>query len=139
MGDIFLPVWVIEKMYFKCNKKQMAKISTEIYGLTNNVKKKEFYKIQAEAFKDYFNKFSDRELLSVYKEWSKSKDLHGVDKEKIWKIARKPNKKNTRIIKKDSEEFMRLSAVLEIVLQADMIHLNKLLEKREKKKSLDNS
>ena len=103
------------------------------------MKKKDFYKIQAEAFKDYFNKFSDRELLSVYEEWSESKDIYGVQKEKIWKIARKPNKKNTRIIKEDSEEFMRLSAVLEIVLQADMIHLNKLLEKREKKKSLDNS
>jgi len=50
--------------------------------------KKEFYKIQAEAFKDYFNKFSDRDLLSVFNEWAESKDIHGVDKERIWKIVR---------------------------------------------------
>ena len=103
--------------------------------------KKEFYKIQAEAFKSYASKFAIEnrgDLLSVFDEWSESKDIYGVDKEKIWKIARKPNKKNTFIIKENSEEFMRLSAVLEIVLQADMMYLNELLEKKSRKrKSLD--
>ncbi|MDP8215994.1 MAG: hypothetical protein P9L98_01565 [Candidatus Kaelpia imicola] len=102
------------------------------------MKKKEFYKIQAKAFKDYFNKFSDRDLLSVFDEWAESKDIYGIDKEKIWRIARKPNKKNTFIIKENSEEFLRLSTVLEIVLQADMMYLNELLERKVKgKKQLD--
>lgn len=52
------------------------------------MKKKEFYKIQAKTFKDYFNKFSDRDLLSVFEEWAESKDIYGMDKERIWKVVR---------------------------------------------------
>ena len=96
------------------------------------MQRREFYKIQAESFRDYANKYPKGDLLSVFEEWSESKDIYGVDKEKIWKIARKPNKKNIFVIKEDSEEFMRLSTVLEIVLQADMIYLNELLEKKKK-------
>ena len=44
--------------------------------------------------------------------------------------------KKKEFYKIQAEAFMRLSAVLEIVLQADMIHLNKLLEKREKKEDI---
>ena len=51
--------------------------------------KKEFYKIQAESFKDYFNKFSDKDLLSVFEEWSESKDFVENDKKRIWKIVRR--------------------------------------------------
>jgi len=53
-----------------------------------NMNKKEF-KIQAEAFKDYFNKFSDTDLLSVFVEWSESKDFVENDKKRIWKIVRR--------------------------------------------------
>ena len=54
-----------------------------------NMNKKEFYRIQAEAFKDYFNKFSGRELSSVFEEWSGSKDFVESDKKRIWKIVRR--------------------------------------------------
>ena len=56
-------------------------------GLLMN--KKAFYKIQAEAFKDYFNKFSDRDLLSVFDEWAEGKDFVDSDKQGIWKIVNK--------------------------------------------------
>ena len=47
-----------------------------------------FYKIQAKAFKDYFNKFSNRDILSVFNEWAESKDFVESDKKRIWKIVR---------------------------------------------------
>ena len=55
------------------------------------MKKKEFYRIQAEAFKDYALKFEIKNgsvLLSVFDEWAESKDFADSDKKRIWKVAR---------------------------------------------------
>jgi len=51
------------------------------------MQKREFYKIQAEAFRDYSSKYSNRDLLSVFNEWAESKDIHGIDKQEIWNIV----------------------------------------------------
>ena len=91
--------------------------------------KNEFYKIQAESFRDYASKYPDRDLLSLFNEWTESKDIYGVDKEEIWRIARGLRPRKNKIIKEWGEEFVRLSAVLEIILQVDLSRLNKLMEK----------
>lgn len=98
--------------------------------------KKSFYKEQAEKFRDYASKFPDTaDLLSLFNEWCNSKDIYGRDKHEIWKIARKirgPMK--PFVIKENSEEFVRINAVLDILLQADLKYLNELIEKRKKEK-----
>ena len=51
------------------------------------MKRKEFYKIQADSFRDYSSKYSNREVLSVFNEWAESKDICCKDRQEIWKIA----------------------------------------------------
>lgn len=55
--------------------------------------KKEFYKIQAESFKDYSGKFANRDFLSVFEEWAKSKDFSDEDKQEIWMLAMEKTKR----------------------------------------------
>ena len=50
--------------------------------------KESFYGEQAEKFRDYANKFPDRNLLSVFEEWAESKDFSDEDRQAIWEIAR---------------------------------------------------
>ena len=95
------------------------------------MKKKEFYKEQAESFRDYAGKNPNRDLLSLFNEWVESKDIYGADKHEIWRIARDFRERKTMIIRENSEEFMRLSAVLEILLHEDLKYLNRLVEKRK--------
>ena len=47
-----------------------------------------FYKIQAKAFKNYFNKFSNRDIVSVFNEWAESKDFVDSDRQRIWGIVK---------------------------------------------------
>jgi len=96
--------------------------------------KKEFFKEQAEKFRDYASKFPDRDLLSIFDEWAESKDIYGIDKYEIWRIARRFRLQKPILIKENSEEFVRLSVLLDILLQADMKYLNELIEKRKKDK-----
>ena len=56
--------------------------------LDKNMNKKEFYKIQAEAFKDYYDKFSEVDLLSVFEGWAEGKDFVEVDEKRIWKVVK---------------------------------------------------
>jgi hypothetical protein len=93
------------------------------------MRKRGFYKIQAEAFRDYANKYPDRDLLSVFNEWAESKDICGVDRQEIWRAARRLRPRRTVIISEGSEEFVRLSALLDFLLQYDLAHLDMLIEK----------
>lgn len=97
--------------------------------------KKSFYKEQAEKFRDFADKNPNSELLPLFEEWCNSKDIYGRDRHEIWRIARKirgPMK--PFVIKENSEEFVRINAVLDILLQADLKYLNELIEKRKKEK-----
>ena len=95
--------------------------------------KKNFYKEQAEKFRDYASKFPDRDLFSLFEEWAESKDIYGIDRHEIWKIARKMQPFRTITIKENSEEFVRVSAVLDILLQNDLARLSKMIERRRKR------
>lgn len=89
------------------------------------------YEVQAEAFSDYANKYPDEELVTLFDRWSESKDMYGSDKVGVWRLARGSRKRPDRIISEEGEEYMRLSAVLDIILQADLCHVNRLLEGRK--------
>jgi hypothetical protein len=91
--------------------------------------KEDFYKEQIEAFSDYAAKQPERELLAVFNEWVYSKDLDGVDRQNIWKRVRQLAHPRTKIISDNHEEFIRLSAVLEILLENDLAYVSKLIEK----------
>ena len=101
--------------------------------------RKPFYKEQAEKFRDYANKNPDRDLLSLFDEWAESKDIYGKDKHEIWRIARKLQPIKVITIQENSEEFVRLSAVLDILLQNDLARLNKLIERKKKQEEKDNN
>lgn len=95
------------------------------------MKKEEFYKIQAESFRSYADKFPERSFLSVFDEWAESKDIYGIDKQEIWKIARTLKPKKCKVIQEGCDEFVRLSEVLDILFEADMNRLGKMLEGEE--------
>lgn len=105
-------------------------VKSRLFGCL--MRKREFYKIQADSFRDYASKCPDRDLLSLFNEWAESKDIYGVDKQEIWRIARNLRPRKTKIIREASEEFVRLSAVIDFLLQADLSYLNKLVERKKK-------
>ena len=111
------------------NKKHL-KNSDEIFPFPMD--KRQFYKEQAEKFRDYASKFPDGNLLSLFNEWAESKDIYGKDKHEIWRIARTIRPSESVVIKENSDEFIRIDSVLKILLEADLKRLDKLLEKREK-------
>ena len=45
-----------------------------------------FYKEQAEKFKDYVSKFRERDILSLFEEWSDNKGFADEDAEAIFKV-----------------------------------------------------
>ena len=94
------------------------------------------YAVQAETFSDYANKYPDADLITLFEQWSESKDMYGSDKVGVWRLARCSRKRQERIISEEGEEYTRLSAVLEIVLQADLAHVDRLLEKRKEADSV---
>lgn len=96
--------------------------------------KKSFYKEQAEKFRDFADKNPERDLFSLFEEWAESKDIYGIDRHEIWSIARNYRPRPVKIIEEGTEEFVRLSAVLDFLLELDLTSFNKLAEK---KKSLD--
>ena len=96
--------------------------------------KQSFYQEQANKFRDFSTKFPDRDLFSLFNEWAESKDIYGIDRHEIWGIARRFRPRQTRIIQEGSEEYIRLSAVLDFLLEVDLAYFNKLAEKKEKNK-----
>ncbi len=77
-------------------------------------------------------------MLSLFDEWAESKDIYGKDKHEIWRIARKLNPLKILTLSENSEEFVRISTVLDMLLQNDLARLNKLIEKRKKKREKGN-
>ena len=97
------------------------------------MRKKEYYRIQAEAFKDYASKFNKTDLLELFNKWADSKDIWGIDKHKIWLKARKCRPIKTYIIKGDSKEYYRMNEVLDILHKSDLLFIEKKINKRKKK------
>jgi len=97
--------------------------------------KRQFYKIQSEAFRDYANKLLDVDLLSLFDKWADSKDIFGVDKQSIWKLVRNFRPKKSLVIKEGGDAFLRLSEVLDILYQGDMKYLERRVQEGEKKKT----
>jgi hypothetical protein len=96
------------------------------------MEKEKYYDEQAEAFIDYAGKFSDVRPYDLFDGWAKSKDLGGVDREMIWAIVRPRIPKRKKIvIEENSDEWMRISAVLDMVLRWDLMELEMMLEKEE--------
>jgi|CXWL01.1.fsa_nt_gi hypothetical protein len=94
--------------------------------------KRSFYKIQSEAFRDYATKFPNKSnLLSLFNEWAESKGIYGLDKQEIWRLARKLQPYSQHTINENSDDFVRIDSVLKIILDADMKRLATLIEKRE--------
>jgi len=86
------------------------------------------------SFKDYAEKSPKEDLLCLFDKWAESNNIYGVEKQELWRIARKLRKRKTIIIQEDSEEWIRLRTVLDIVLEIDLMKLNELLEERKIKK-----
>lgn len=51
--------------------------------------KENFYREQAEKFRDYASKLPNRDLFSLFEEWAESKDFCDDDKQEIWGFVRK--------------------------------------------------
>jgi hypothetical protein len=93
--------------------------------------KDSYYKFQAEAFVDYITKLSTTNIYSTFIDWTDSKDIAEQDIENIWRIARKIKPTQEKIIAEESEEFVRLSTVLDMMLQRDLAKLELVLHKEE--------
>ena len=90
---------------------------------------KEHCRQQAEAFIHYAQKFSDGDAVALFLDWCASKDLWGVERQEIWAIARRMLPQKSKVITHASDEFVRLSAVLEILFQNDLRRLEIELDK----------
>ena len=101
--------------------------------------KREFYKEQAEKFRDFFKKFPNGDLLPLFEQWCESKDIYGKDKNEIWRIARKLKIPQAIEISETSDDFVRVDAVLKLLFDADMKGLERLMEKKEKRDRQDNN
>lgn len=94
--------------------------------------KKEFYKIQSEAFKDYAQKFSGgTSLLSLYTKWARSKDIYGIDRHQIWLQVRNLTPTKTLKIRRGTDMHYRLSSFLDYIHKIDMANLEEVLKKQE--------
>jgi hypothetical protein len=102
----------------------------------NNEKidKRTFYKEKILLFRGYAEKHPERDLLELYNEWIAEDNIYGIDRHKIWQRARKLRQMEPIIIKEGSEESIRLQAVLDILLEADLKYLHELVEKKYGKK-----
>jgi len=91
--------------------------------------KRTHYEIQAHKFKDFIRRNPNGDLLSHYNEWADSNNIYGKDRHMIWKIARHCRKNKVIHINKRSKDYVALSAILKIVMEADLNKLNKLMGK----------
>lgn len=100
---------------------------------TQKINKRAFYKENVSLFRDYAREYPDKELFPLFTEWADGNELHGIERHETWRRARRLRPPQVLVIKEDSEERMRLHAVLDILLEADLARLGKLLEEREQK------
>lgn len=50
--------------------------------------KKNFYREQAEKFRDYAGRLPNRKVLPLFEQWADSKDFSVEDKKEIWKLVK---------------------------------------------------
>lgn len=97
------------------------------------MKEKAYYKQRAEAFKLYADEHPKEDRLSLFNRWFFSQDFPSEDREKIWLIARDFWPKRKLVLKKGSEELMRLQVVLDMLHEMDLKYFHKLLEQQKAK------
>jgi hypothetical protein len=97
------------------------------------INKRVFYKEKVSLFREYAREYPDKELFPLFTEWADRNELYGVNRHEVWRRARKLRPPKLLVIQENSEEWVRLHAVLDILLEADLARFNKLLEKREQK------
>ena len=88
------------------------------------------FKEKVSLFKHYAAGYPEKDLFGLFNEWSDANDIYGVDRHKIWKRVRHIRGIKTIIIKEGSEEDIRCRAVLDILLEADLACLNRVLEQK---------
>jgi len=98
--------------------------------IEQKINKRAFYKEKFLLFKEYADRYPDKELFPFFNEWADSKEIYGIERHEIWRRARKLCPMKTITIVEGSEEDIRVRAVLDILLEADLARLNKLIEKR---------
>lgn len=94
------------------------------------INKRAFYKERFSSFKEYTNRYPDKKLFPLFNEWADSIEIYGIERHEVWKRARKLGPIKTITIVEGSEEDIRVRAVLDILLEADLARLNKLIEER---------
>ena len=99
-----------------------------------HIDRRVFYKEKASLFKGHSASYPDKDLPGLYNEWADSNSIYGVDRHKIWKRVRHIRGRKTITIEEGSEEWIRLQTVLDILLEADLKYLHKLMEKKHGKK-----
>jgi len=95
--------------------------------------KQSFYREQAEIFRDYAGGNPNGNLLSLFEEWAESENVHGRDRHEIWRIARASKPAQVVIISDTSDDYVRLFAAIDILVQAYAIRLDRIMEKRKNK------
>lgn len=101
---------------------------------SEKIDKRTYYREKAGLFKGHAEKHPGKNLLEVYNEWIEENGIYGVDRHKIWMRVRHIRGFGEIIIKEGSEEWIRLHAVLDILLEADLKYMNELVEKKYGKK-----
>lgn len=98
------------------------------------IDKRAFYREKVALFKEHAEKHPERDLLELYNEWIAENDIYGIDRHKIWMRVRHIRGFKEIIIKEGSEEWIRLQAVFDILLEADLKYMNVIVEKKYGKK-----
>lgn len=99
-----------------------------------HIDRRVFFKEKSFLFKEYAAEYPEKDLLVLFNEWTNANTIYGVDRHKIWKRVRHARGIKTIIIKEGSEGWVRLQAVLDILLDADLKYLHELMEKKYGKK-----
>lgn len=99
--------------------------------------KRHFYREQAEQFRDYAGKFPDRDLLSLFGEWAKSKDFSDEDKEFIFKKFIELFPKRNKILIPRLKIHLKDDPIALRDIVNLIIHAIELAEKKEGEERLD--
>jgi len=99
-------------------------------GTGQKINKRTFYKEKFLLFKEYADRYPDKELFPLFNEWADSNEIYGIERHEIWRRARKLGPIKTITIVEGSEEWIRVQAALDILLEADLKGLHELMEKK---------
>ena len=97
------------------------------------ISKRVFYKEKVSLFREHARGYPDKELFPLFSEWADRNELYGVNRHEVWRRARRLRPPPALVIKEDSEEWVRLHAALDILLEADLARFDKLMEERKQK------